>query len=108
MKNDTTTVDTVTTEACIGQLDENYYLMGGRMTLMVVEEVKGNFPGGTKGNFPSGGSFLQKSFDKICLKAVIAFFPICGLWSGDRRNHRKGKLKLFDLQGGPPPNTLPY
>ena len=45
--------------------------MGEGMTLLMVEEVKGKFSG--------RGFFLQKYFDKICLKAARAFFPICGL-----------------------------
>ena len=32
-------MSTATNEACIGQLDENHYLMGEKMTLLVVEEV---------------------------------------------------------------------
>ena len=56
----------------------------------------------------------SKIFGKIFLKAIRdTFFPICGLWSGEREGglgvtlNRKGKFKLLFFQVDPVPQVPP-
>ena len=52
---------------------------------------------------PSGNNFI-----KTYQKAIRDFFPICGISQyGIFLSDRRGKFKLLDLQGDPPPLQFP-